>query len=122
MMKNFFRTFAPLLALLVTASCTENYDYDDIPQSASQKEQVTNFDILVTRDGKVVASNGIGASRGTDVTSGGMDATMNPDIPFGLIGVDAESKKIVINNEMVYSKGGGQYQISFNNKWWRVYI
>lgn len=121
-MKRIHRICAPIIALTALyamSSCSESFDYDDVPQDVREKEQVTNFDILVTRDGKVVASNGIGSTRGTDVTAGSMEASMNPDIPFGLIGVDAESKKVVINNEMVYSKGGGNYEISFNNKWWK---
>lgn len=117
-MKNELKICVTLIALLATVSCAENYDYDEIQKNAAQKDQVTNFDILVTRDGKVVTNNGIGSTRGTDVTAGSMDATMNPDIPFGLIGVDAETKEVVINNKKVFSNSNGQYQISFNNKWW----
>jgi hypothetical protein len=118
-MKSIYRISAPIFLLVMLAACSQDYDYDEIAQSAKEQEQVTKFDILVTRDGKVVANNGIGSTRGADVSAGSMEANMNPDIPFGIIGVDPESKKVLINNEMVYSKGGGNYEISFNNKWWK---
>jgi len=99
---------------------------DDIPGpgNANTSKQKMDFDILVTREGKVVERGRSGImTRGTSVfETGDKTATMDTDIPFGLIGIDYENGTLVLDNAKVGSDGTNygayfdQYLWSSSNK------
>lgn len=109
-------------AALLAASCNKLDDVPSLPGSNSgPQQQKINFDVLVTRDGKVVTKAGQGVTKaGGDpgVESGDQEATLDPDIPFGLIGVDPEHHELIIDNERVYQDAAGNFSGNFDNYLW----
>lgn len=93
---------------------------DDVPSPGKVGgKQKMDFDILVTRDGQVVSKDRSGVmTRGADAfeTSEKL-ATMDSDIPFGLIGIDFEHECLVLDNAKV-SSAAGNYQGWFDNYLW----
>ena len=90
--------------LFATVSCvvTDN----DVPDFGAGKKKV-DFDILVTRDGEVVSRERSGVMTRGEVDLGDKLATMDKDIPFGLIGIDFEQERLMIDNAMVRSNASG---------------
>ncbi len=76
-----------------------------------------DFDILVTRDGKVISDERSGIMTRSAVDESNKIATMDADIPFGLVGIDFEKNQLVIDNVAV---GGGAsgYSTSFDGYLW----
>lgn len=111
---------AALIGLCV-ASCTT---LDDVPSpnDPGSSQQKISFDVLVTRDGKVVTKSGQGVTKtkagGGDYDEGDQQATLDPDIPFGLIGVDPEHHELVIDNARVYQDATGTHSGNFDNYLW----
>ncbi|MCR5276476.1 MAG: hypothetical protein K6D54_02225 [Bacteroidales bacterium] len=83
-----------LTGLGTMSSCLQKDDYGDFVDTQQQK---VNFDVLVTRDGKLVSRSGSGVTRGDVVTSADNLATMNDEIPFGLVATDAESGNLLVS-------------------------
>ena len=93
-------------APVLLSACLKLDDNDVTPA-----QQKINFDVLITRDGKVVTRSGQGVTKADSDSfydEGSMPATLNPDIPFGLVGVDPEHHKLVIDNATVYQDASGQ--------------
>ena len=111
---------AALIWLSIGAvSCVSMDDGATLPDAASRQQ--INFDVLVTRDGKVVTKAGQGVTKagsGEAYSEGDQQATLDPSIPFGLIGVDPEHHEIVIDNERVYQDASGRYSGNFDNYLW----
>lgn len=92
---------------------------DDVDAPAAQ--QKINFDVVITRDGQVVTRAGQGVTKadaGNAYDEGSLPATLNPDIPFGLVGVDPEHHKLVIDNARVFQDASGAFHGSFDNYLW----
>ena len=75
------------------------------------------FDILVTRDGKVVTDERTGIMTRSAVDESHKHATMDSDIPFGLVGIDFENNTLVLDNIPVNSDGVS-YSTSFDGYLW----
>ena len=111
--------------LLLPAACSKLDDVPSLPGgnggSAAPSQQKINFDVLVTRDGKVVTKAGQGVTKAGEAPgfdTGDQQATLDPDIPFGLIGVDPEHHELVIDNARVYQDAAGKFSGNFDNYLW----
>ena len=100
--------FMMAAVLLVSASCNK-LDVVDLPSvNSADSKQKLGFDINVTREGENIPV----ARRGmmTKSDAGAYDesaklATMDADIPFGLVGIDYDHHSLVIDNARVSSDG-----------------
>lgn len=115
--------FAAFVCGAVFSSCNKLDDTPSLPGAATAGQDQTkiDFDILITRDGKVVTKAGQGVTKAGGSNSydeGDQQATLNSDIPFGLIGVDPEHHEIVIDNASVYQRSDGSYSGNFDNYLW----
>lgn len=116
-------SFFGLSVLLLAAACTK---LDDVPAPGgtlpgAPSRQKINFDVLVTRDGKVVTKAGSGVMTkggGSGYDEGEQAATLDPAIPFGLIGIDPEHHELVIDNAKVYQDASGRFSGDFDNYLW----
>ena len=110
---------AAILALAL--ACNKLDDLPTMPGStpAGPTQQKINFDVLVTRDGQVVRKSGMGVTKaGADVSQGDQAATLDSDIPFGLIGIDPDHHELVIDNARVYQDASGRSSGNFDNFLW----
>lgn len=116
--KKMLRTAAAMVALGAALACS---DLDDISfPDASKGKQKMGFDILVTRDGEAVSPERSGImTRGAGFDEAENLATMNPDIPFGLIGIDYEHETLVLDNAKV-GASDGSYSGWFDNYLWEA--
>lgn len=114
--KSFFLTGA-ILAILATG-CTvleDNSMPKPVEDSAPKK---IDFDITVTRDGKTLSS-GPGTKTKAEVNTSDMLATMDPDKPFGLIGIDSETNTLLLDNQQVFNNGSS-YSGWFGGDLWKA--
>ena len=104
------RIILPLLLLPVIAlSCSQK---ESLTPSGKEeevpKDKKVAFDITVTRDGKPISQGAIATKAdASSAESADKLATMNPDIPFGLVGIDMASNTLLIDNKAVYNSGSG---------------
>ena len=112
MFRKYYKIF---LAVLVPAlvSCSAGVDRDELAPAVQRMD----FDILVTRDGQVISNDRTGVMTRTSVDSGDKFATMDSDVPFGLVGIDFENNLLVLDNIMV-SGTGGSYSTAFDGFMW----
>lgn len=106
MMKNCFKYLIPVLILAQAVSCMSSID-SDIRESERRK---VDFDILVTREGNIVANNFHGASptRGAMVLDADKSpVTLDAGRSFGIIGVDRDTRRLILDNRMVSSDDKG---------------
>lgn len=98
------------LALLLLSGITSCSQKEDIPSQRNDNEQrKMGFDITVTREGKAVQAKSIAGRAATkgNVSEEEKLATMNADIPFGLVGIDLETNTLLIDNKSVFNHGSG---------------
>ena len=114
MYKSCFNPIFAALGLCLAISCVQKDDFADFVDS---KQQRINFDVLVTRDGKVVSRTGSGVTKSSVVTSADNLATMNSEIPFGLVVTDADNGSLLVDNKMVYGDGTN-YSSVFDRDMW----
>ena len=95
------RTLSGIIAALAIISCTPEDDFESF--DGFEKSQDVSFDITITRDGEIRTRGG-----GYDNYSSeqDMEARLDPTKPFGLMGVDAQTRKVLINNERVFETAG----------------
>lgn len=124
MNKSIFALIPFAAALLLTGACNK---LDDVPTFGSDPadkastQQKINFDVLVTREGKVVTKAGSGVmtkSGGAGYEAGDAPVSLDPEIPFGLVGIDPERHELVINNAKVYQDASGKFSGNFDNYLW----
>ena len=113
-MKRFSTLLLLLMASAVAFTSCVSIDQD----MNSKKSQKIGFDITVTRDGQPIPQERI-VTRGGMVDAEDYIATMNPNRPFGLIGIEKESGAIVIENEAVH-QSGGSYSMSLDPNSWSL--
>lgn len=103
-------------ALTLLSSCSK---IDDIPSPEAQisNKSKMDFDIMVTREGKVVDKARSGIMTKAAFDDADKIATMNSGIPFGLIGIDYENGQLVLDNASVSSDGTG-YSAMFDDYLW----
>ncbi len=104
-MSNLIKHLATAAALLMAVSCVTTID--DVPDFASGKKKKLDFDILVTRDGEVVSKDRSGVMTRGSVDMGEKFATMDPNKPFGLVGIDFEQGSLLIDNAQVHGSASG---------------
>ena len=113
--------FLANLCLGLAVSCNQD-KMEDIPEFANENnsQKKVKFDVLVTRDGKVVtkAGTGIMATKSGSVTTGESAVTMDSSIPFGLVGFDPKTHEVVVDNKSVYQDGSGSYSAYFDQLYW----
>ncbi len=104
------RNILPLLLLPVIAlSCSQKESFNPSGKEENEpKDKKVAFDVTVTRDGKPISQGAI-ATKADASSAEAADklATMNPDIPFGLVGIDLASNTLLIDNKSIYNSGGG---------------
>ena len=104
---------ASFLAIIV--SCAK---IDDVPvPGGKDQKQNIDFDIMVTREGKVVERARSGRMTKSLVEDNDNIATMDTDIPFGLVAIDYENGELLLDNAAVKSNGNG-YTGSFDSYLW----
>lgn len=101
-----------IAALFVALAATSCANIEDSTVEPTHNTREYGFDIKVTRDGKEVTADRYGVM--TKAGAEGFDqyATMDPDRSFGLIGVDAQTGELLVDNQPVYSGAGGYGWIS----------
>lgn len=105
-MANPYHRILPPLAgvLLLSAACSK---MDDAPPSAADSGQKRiSFAISVTREGKKVTPEWSGLTRAA-AEAGESVALMDKDLPFGLIGIDDERDRLLIDNQRVFDTPNG---------------
>ena len=105
-----------VIAIAALASCAKIDDVPSIAEEPSQKQKM-DFDIMVTRDGKVVEKKRSGIMTKSMVDDSEKIATMDTGIPFGLIGIDYENGELVLDNASV-SSDGNSYSGMFDKYLW----
>ncbi|MBO5635273.1 MAG: hypothetical protein J5907_07620 [Bacteroidales bacterium] len=115
-MKRFAFYLTSLLALLALA-CNQIDEGLDLDLDTGSKQQKMNFDIMVTRDGQVVSKERVGVMTRGSVDTSDKLATMDEDIPFGLIGIDFEHNRLLIDNANV-TGGKDGYSTFFDGFLW----
>lgn len=108
-------SYAILLSFLAIGCAS--IDMDE-PKADSAKK--LNFDITVTREGKIVTKSGMGvlSTKAASITDSDLKASLDPDTPFGLIGIDRVNKSLVIDNERVTSDANGNWGGYFDEYMW----
>ncbi|MCR4568835.1 MAG: hypothetical protein K5661_00365 [Bacteroidales bacterium] len=106
----------PLALLLV--SCVQTYDLQETVTAPEQRK--LGFDISVTREGEKVHPGRIATrsavSGGTMVDASAITATMDINRPFSLIGIEKDSRSVLIDNTPVYSNSSGNYSLYLDNE------
>ena len=108
---------AALLIVALLSSCVSLSD-DSAP---TPKQQKVDFDVVVTRDGKVIPAEKIGMMTKSSpmVDSSEKAGTMDESIPFGLMGVDEATGSLLIDNAKA-SFDGSSYSLFLNPYIWDV--
>lgn len=108
--KNHLTTpLAAAVMLLALSSCMKDVSIPDAPGGNGKGTKV-GFDISVTREGQAVPAHRRGATtKASSVSTAENLATMDADIPFGLIGIDYFDHEIVVDNAQVSSDAGSNY-------------
>ena len=106
-----------LTAMLSGISCNQLGDMPAPQRQGADTRKKIDFDIKVTRDGEDITHDDSRIATKSDVTAGDKLATMDKDIPFGLIGIDMNSGTLLLDNASV-SSGGNGYTGYFDNALW----
>lgn len=90
------------IVVFTIISCTANDEMSSF--DGFEKRKDVSFDIAITRDGKISTR----ADGGYDniVTESDKEAKLDPNKPFGLMGVDAQTNAVLINNQRVFETAG----------------
>ena len=88
-----------LAASLAPVSCAKMED------GASPVKRQVGFDVTVSRGGG-------------QATKADSQLEMNPDIPFGLVGVDLQAHSLLIDNSAVMRSGEGSYSLDLQQGPW----
>lgn len=114
-MKRFSRILLLLsLASFAAVSCM-SFDQEG-ERTADQKK--IGFDISVTRDGTPIPKERI-VTRNGMVDAQDYIATMDPNRPFGLIGIEKDSGAIYLENASVYQREGS-YSLTLDPNSWSL--
>ena len=118
-----FACSTALLALL--PSCSTKLDTPDIPAPVTETStnQRLGFDINVTREGETIPSGRramMSTKSDANYDEGDNFATMDSNIPFGLIGIDYDHHALVLDNARVGSNGR-DYSTTVDSFLWEEY-
>lgn len=102
------------------ASCTVADKVPEAPARPQENKKTMDFDIKVTREGKDLSQDDPSiATKSSSFESGDKIATMDSDIPFGLIGIDMSNGTLLLDNASV-SGGSGEYKGYFDSALWEI--
>jgi len=107
------RTLFAVIMVFTAVSCTTEDNFESF--DGFEKSQDVSFDITITRDGQVKTRGEGGYENFT--TDQDMEARLDPSKPFGLMGVDAKTNAVLINNERVFETAGIR-SATFNSHNW----
>jgi len=104
-----------LVSLLTLSSCIDSLD----ASSPAGKQRKVGFDVQVTREGQAISSErrGVMTKSSPLIDESDKISTMSSDIPFGLMGIDDDSKALVVDNLMV-ANSGGSYNTFLDPAYW----
>lgn len=104
------------LSLALATACVT----DDLSDFEPVKKQKINFDVMVTRDGKVVTQSWTGAvtKADTGVSSSDTPVSLSPDLPFGLIAINPDTRELMVDNATVYADNNGSFSGMFDQYSW----
>lgn len=107
------RTITPAtflaIVVLTIISCTVDDSMNSFDGFEDKKD--VNFDVVISNDGR------IGTRGEAGYVDGDQEAKLDPSRPFGLMGIDAKSNAILINNERVFERSGIR-SATFNSRNW----
>ena len=107
-------TLRTILAIVIftVISCTPNDEMDSFDGFEDKKD--VSFDVVISKEGRIGTR-----AEGYDnfVSENDQEAKLDPNKPFGLMGIDAKTNAVLINNERVFEKGGIR-ATTFNSKNW----
>ena len=117
LMSRFFNTFLLSACAIIVAApaCNKVDDLPGMPDSKNASRTKMDFDIMVTRDGQLIEQGRVMTK--SDVETGTKLATMDTNLPFGLVGIDFEHSDIVLDNARI-SSSGGDYSAAFDEYMW----
>lgn len=103
-----------VIAAFAISSCTDSSELASF--SGFEKQKDVSFDIVITRDGKVSSK----ADGGYDniATQRDNEARLDPGKPFGLMGVDATTNRVIIDNQMVFETSGARTATFDSRNWY----
>lgn len=104
---------APVAIALLFSACLKLEEPAVQPPSQPQSRQL-HFDVTVTR-GDAGADT---KSTAYEMSEGQLK--MNPDIPFGLVGVDIDTHSLLIDNTAVSQRSSGAYSAYLDNSVWEI--
>ena len=96
------RTLSVAIVVFTIISCNTEDNFESF--DGFEKSKDVSFDITITRDGKVNTRAEGGYDNYTPEQD--LEAKLDPSKPFGLMGVDAKTNSILINNERVFETAG----------------
>lgn len=116
----FMKKINYFLIVTVTSVCTLitscAYNEGSTTYQGFEKRQGVDFDIVITRTGDMKTRSENEYSQFASVADAD-DSSMDSSTPFGLIGIDANTSKVIINNEQVYDNGGSR-SVTFDTHNW----
>lgn len=121
------RTFILLVmatSVLAAPACSNKLDVP-AEKALDDVSKKIDFPISVTREGSNIPDAAIAGRKNAPKTkaggvdSGDMVATMDTSIPFGVIGIDMEMKRLLIDNKSIYSNDKG-YSGLFDTSLWEI--
>jgi len=113
-----YRILVPAALLAMAVSCVELDDAPTFKEAPSGKQKM-DFSIMVTREGQEVEEARTGIMTRSSVDGTDKIATMDTGIPFGLVGIDYENGRLVLDNAAVASDGT-LYSGTFDNYLWEA--
>lgn len=110
------RKLLPIAAIVLSlTACVKLEDSDDMAPKTRQKMQ---FDITVTRDGEVITAESVGlTTKSASASILDQYATMDPEKSFGLIGIDAATGALLMDNQEIYAQDGQYVGWADNQSW-----
>ena len=101
--------------LLLAVSCAQKEDLP--PPDTSMGKRELGFDISVTRDGKQLNPDKIATRAGGDMIDASViSTTMDINRPFSLIGIEKETRSVLLDNSAVFSNSSGNYTLYLDNE------
>ena len=103
------------ISLCIFNSCAQ----DNLLTEVDPGTKRVGFDIIVTREGEEIPSAAITRNAAFESEINKI-ATMDTDIPFGLVAVDPESESLIIDNQAIHNYAQGGYYGLFDSGLWDI--
>ena len=110
--QRFLRLSLSMAFFAVLASCVSE---DEAGPVFEDKSGSLSFTYVVTQDGQIKTRSEI--EGGGFVTSNETEAKLDPNKPFGLVGVNADNYSLLIDNMPVHERGGSR-SLDFESRAW----